>query len=326
MKGYKWMIVRAAVMTLIFAGSLTAEMTVEDAHIINKNKFKIRGAVMYIQSQKCYSDEVWKAFRDSSPYSSDYDKMISIPDGWHVKTVKIATGFEYGVAKDLNVGIFLPYVIKDVRKQVWSKSANATVWKDIDDKGLEDFWLIAKYRIYSQSKGFLGLNWKSGLLFAAALKPSISSDEKIKNGIGTGANEFKLLLLSKPCISRKAFLFAKIWYQYSGKVKEIENFPKSGWDLGDKLGYRFFLGYKMLNSRLVIVGGPIGWIKWDDRDKNGNKIEDSNAYSHNIVLKIVSHPFKTRRFVVKGGVKIPYTDKIPFAPGFVPFFYTAYLL
>jgi len=316
--------VAGIILMLLAAEILFAEMTVEDPRVIGKGRFKIRSTIMYIQAQKCYSDEVWKAFHDSSPYSVDYDKMVDLPDGWHMKTTRIATGFEYGITDRFNVGVFLPYVIKDFAKQVWSKSADTTVWKKVEDNGFEDIWLIAKYLIYSKSPGLLGFNWKDGLLLAFAFKPSVSPDEKIKEGIGTGTNDFKILLLSLPRFSKKVFLYGKVWYQHTGRVKDIDGFAKSGWDLGDRFGYRFFLGYKIFNRKFTIVGGPLGWIAWNNKDKDGNEIEDSNTYSHGVVLKLILSPF-SRSFLLKSGVKVPLSNKIPFAPAFTPFLYVSYL-
>ncbi len=133
----------AVVMVLggIFAfisGNAFAEKTVGCPHDVGKGKFKIRGSVVYVQAQKCYSDEVWKALRGKSPYSLEYDKMVDLPDGWHLKKTKLAVGLEYGIIDRLSVGTFISYVIKDLKRQVWSKEKTNTVWKAVKDQGVNE--------------------------------------------------------------------------------------------------------------------------------------------------------------------------------------------
>ncbi|MEW6609062.1 MAG: hypothetical protein AB1414_16720 [bacterium] len=283
----KYPLITGLTVILMFSviGNAFAEETVGCPHDVGKGKFKIRSTVAYVRAQKCYSDEVWKALRGSSPYPIDYDKMVDLPDGWHQKETRISMGLEYGIIERLSAGVFLPYVMKDVKRQVWSKEKKKTVWKEVKDNGLEDFWLSAKYLVYSKSPGWLGFDWKEGFFLALAYKPSIGSDEKIKNGIASGTHDFKLVALSHPYFSENLFLCSDMWYLYRGKVKEIDKFDKSSWELGDKFGYRVVVGYEFLNHKFVVVGGPQGWIAQGNKDKEGNKLEDSNTYSHGIMVK-----------------------------------------
>ncbi len=307
------------VLALSVVGGVFAEETVGCPHDVGKGKLKIRGRTAYIQATKCYSDEVWKALHADSPYSLDYDRMVNLPDDWHLKKTKVAIGLEYGIIDRLSVGVFIPYVMKDLKRQVWSKQASKTVWKDVDDNGLEDLWFSVKYLLYSRSPGLLGFDWEDGLFLALSYKPSISSDEKIKNGIGSGTNDFKVVLLSHPHFTENFFLCSDVWYQYIGKVKEIEGFSKSGWDLGDKFGYRFFAGCELFDHRFVVVAGPQGWIAGSNKDKDGAKLEDSDTYSHGIVIKFRWQPFGDEEAgSIDLGLRIPYANKATFAPAFMP--------
>jgi len=306
---------------LIFSivGNAFAEETVGCPHDVGKGKFKIRSKVAYIQAQKCYSDEVWKALLDNSPYPIDYDKMVDLPDGWHNKKTKIAIGLEYGIIDRLSGGVFIPYVAIDMKRQVWSKQANKTVWKEVKDNGLEDLWVSAKYLLYSKSPGLLGFDWKDGVLIALAYKPSISSDEKIKNGIASGTQDFKLVVLSHPHFTENFFLCSDVWCQYRGKAKEIDGFQKSGWDLGDKFGYRIFFGYEFPNHKFCVVGGPQGWIVGSNKDKDGKELEDSDTYSHGIMAKFRWQPFGDEDAgSIDFGVMVPYANKTSFATNFMP--------
>lgn len=298
---------------LVF-GNAFAEETVGCPHAVGKGKFKIRGKVAYIQAQKCYSDKVWKGLRGQSPYLIDYDEMVDLPDGWHQKMTKIALGLEYGITDRLSAGVFFPYVIKDVKRQVWSKKGSKTVWKEIDDSGLDDLWLSAKYVIFTKPPV-----WEDGVFLAVGYKPSINSDGKIKNGIGSGTHDLKLVVLSHPHFTESFFLCSDVWYQYRGEVKDIEGFSKSSWDLGDRFAYRAFLGYEFLNHKLVVIAGLQGWIAGSNEDKDGNKVEDSNAYSHGMAAKFRWQPFgEEDAGSIDLGIRIPYADKAPFAPAFMP--------
>lgn len=300
-------------------GIVSAEETVGCPHTIGKGKFKIRGKTAHIYADKVYSDEVWKAFHSGSPYSSDYDKMVDLPEGWHQKLTVISVGMEYGLTDRLSVGIYIPYVMKDLKRQVWSSTQNKTVWKEIKEKGLNDLWISGKYLVYSASPGLLGFDWKDGLLLAVAYKPPITSDEEVKNGIGSGTHDFKFVVLSHPHFTEKFFLCSDMYFQYRGKVKTIEGFSKSEWDLGDKFGYRYFLGFELSNN-FVILGGPQGWIAMCNKDKDGNKLEDSNTYSHGVVFKLRWQPLgEEDAGSIDVGVRIPYECKVSFAPDFAPF-------
>jgi hypothetical protein len=304
---------------LIFLGfeNALAEETVGCPHDVGKGNFKLRGKVAYTNAQKCYSDEVYKALHGDSPYSIDYDKMVDLPDGWHQRIIKLSLGLEYGIIDRLSVGVFFPYTVKDTKKQAWSTTANKTVWKEIKDNGLEDIWFSTKYLIFSKPP-----LWENGLFLAIGYKPSIASDEKIKNGVGSGTDDFKIVVLSHPHFTERFFLCSDIWYQYRGKVKDIEGFSKSGWDLGDKFAYRAFLGYEFPNHKFVVVGGPQGWIANSNKDKDGQRIEDSNTYSHGIMIKFRWQPFgEEDAGSLDLGIRISYADKTTFAPSFVPGIY-----
>lgn len=312
----KWFLTNVVVGSLLFFNSvyIYAEETVGCAHTVGKGKIKIRGKTGYIEAQKCYSDEVWKAFHSKSPYPKDYDEMVELPQGWHQEVVKVSMGFEYGITNDLSVGFYFPYIMKDMKRQVWSQTGN-TIWKHSKESGLEDIWISTKYRILSKAP-----LWEDGLFLAIGYKPSITSDEKIKNGIGTGAQSFKFVALSHPYFTEKFFLCGDIWYEYRGKIKEIEGFSKSGRELGDRFGYRVLLGYEFLNHKFVVIAGAQGWIALNDKDKEGNKINDSNSYSHGMVLKLRWQPFGDEDLgSLDLVVRIPYMNKTPFAPTFVPF-------
>ena len=316
MKKYALATALTAILIFSVVGNVFAEETVGCPHDVGKGKFKVRSKVAYVQVQKCYSDEVWKALHGSSPYPTDYDKMVDLPDGWHQKKTRIVMGLEYGIIDRLSVGVFIPYVMKDMKRQVWSKKEKKTVWKGVKDNGLEDFWLSAKYLVYSKSPGLLGFDWEDGLFFAIGYKPSINSDEKIKNGIGSGTQDFKIVALAHPHFTESFFLCSDTWYQYRSKVKDIDGFSKSGWDLGDKFAYRAFLGYEF--DKFAILGGPQGWISVNDKDSTGNEIEDSDKYSHAMIAKLRWMPIgEEDEGSIDLGIRVPYANKTSFAPNFM---------
>ncbi|MBA7690153.1 hypothetical protein ES703_98677 [subsurface metagenome] len=89
--------------------------------------------------------------------------------------------------------------------------------------------------------------------------------------------------------------------------------------MGDKFAYRAFFGYEFYNSRFVIVGGPQGWIAGSNKDRNGEDVEDSNTYSHGIVVKFRWQPFGNEDAgSIDLGVRVSYANKTSFAPNFVP--------
>ena len=321
MKYYTLVIVLSVIIIFSIIGNVFAEETVGCPHAVGKGKIKIRSKSAYIQAQDIYSDEVWKALHGNSPYLLDYDKMVDLPDGWHQTIIKTALGLEYGIIDRLSVGVFLPFTSKDTKRQTWSKHTQNAVWKEINDNGVEDIWLSAKYLVYSKSPGLFGFDWEDGLFLALGYKPSISSDRQVRNGIGSGTHDIKLVILSHPHLNERFFVCSDVWYQYRGKVKNIKDFSKSNWDLGNKLGYRVFGGYEFNNHRFVFVSGPQGWVSENNKDKDGRKLEDSNSYSHGIVVKFRWQPFGDEDAgSIDLGIMVPYTVKTLFAPDFVPTF------
>ncbi len=310
------LILVAAGVVVFLPHNALPESTIGCPHDVGKGKFKPRFNVRWIDADTTYSDEVWKALRGGSPYGIGYDEMVGLPDSWHQRLTKIAFGLEYGLIDRLSVGLFLPYVRKDMRRQVWSKGAGKTIWKEIEDDGLEDIWLAVKYQIYSKPPV-----WEDGGIFLAlGYKPSISSDEQIRNGIGDGAHDFKVAALAHPYFTDSLFMCGDIWYEYRGEAKDIEGFSKSDWDLGDRFGYRAFLGYEFLKHKFAVVGGPRGWIARSNRDADGQKVEDGDTYTHGVTIKLRWQPFGDEELgSIDIGVSIPYANKTPFAADFVPF-------
>jgi hypothetical protein len=310
-------VVALAMSVLTFSPMISlGEETVGCPHDVGKGKFKPRFKLRYLQAEETYSDEVWKALRGSSPYSREYDDMVDLPHGWHQRLTKVAFGLEYGIIDRLSAGVFLPYVTKDVRRQVWSKEAGKPAWKEIEDDGLEDIWFAVKYQMYSKPPV-----WEDGGIFVAVgYKPSISSDANIKNGVGTGTDDFKVAVLAHPYFTDQFFLCSDAWYHYRGEVKDIEGFAKSEWDLGDRFGYRAFLGYEFADHKFAVIGGPTGWIAGRNEDRDGQRLEDSDTYSHGFVVKFRWQPFGDEELgSIDIGVNVPYATKTPFTPEFVPF-------
>jgi len=216
----------------------------------------------------------------------------------------------------LSMGLATSYITKNLKRQIWSKKGGKTVWQNVDDTGIEGLWFSAKYLLYSNPNGLFGFDYKDGLFIAFGYKPSISSDKKIKNGIGSGSDDFKFVILSHPHFTENFFLCSDIWYHYRGEVKEIENFSKSGIDLGDRFGYRFIFGYEFPNHKIVLAGGPQGWISGKNK-KDGN-IEDSNTHSHGFLIKVRWQPFGDEDAgSIDCGIRLPIKEKLPFSSNYM---------
>ena len=313
MDRYFLKIIMIGVLFFSIINNTFADETIGCPHDVGKGNVKIRLIMApSLDASKCYSDEVWEALRENSPYPMDYDKMVNLPEGWHYRETKIALGIEYGIIDRLSLGIFSIYdIVKDIRRQVWSEEENKPVWEEIKDNGPEDIWISAKYLAFTKPP-----IWKEGLFLGIAYKPSITSDEKIKHEIASGTNDFKLAVSSHPHFTEYLFATGEIWYHHRGRVRDIDGFEKSGWNLGDKFGYWAFLGYEFLNHKFVVISGLHGWITEANKDSNGNQLEDSDTYSHGIVIKFRWQPFGEED---AGSImllaRIPYANKTTFMPG-----------
>jgi len=312
MNKYLLVTITIGILFLSIIGNAFADETIGCPHDVGKGNLKIRSIIAHLEAPKCYSDEVWKALHDDSPYPKDYNEMVNLPEGWHYKETKIALGLEYGIIDRLSMGAFsIYYVSKNVKRQVWSELENKPVWEEIKGSGPEDIWISMKYLAFTRAPV-----WKDGLFLGFGYKPPITSVEKIKNEIGSGSHDFKLTVSSHPHLTENLFQTSEIWYHHRGKVKDIDGFLKSGWDLGDRFGYWAFIGREFFDHKFVVISGLHGWIGLSDKDKNGTKVEDSDTYSHGIVLKFRWQPFGEED---AGSImllaRMAYANKTAFMPG-----------
>ncbi|MEW6680645.1 MAG: transporter [bacterium] len=295
---------------------------------LNKGEFWPKMTINYSQATRAY----WNENPEESP------EMVSLPDGWHAKVFKSSLRVGYGITDNVDIGVLVPYIDKDVKKEVWKWNKKEKKWikkpKEVKESGLADPWFAAKYKFrFGQKKGSIQ-SYAVGL----GIKPSMTSDELISKGIGNGAMAIRgVFLMHEPLPPFD--LCGDIWYQYNGKAKSFQvetpegkvDWPKSDWDLGDKIGYRMILEYELgYKGKLAVVFGPMGWIKFKDKDKDGETVKDSDRYEHSLMVKLVYLPEEKERFddIAKElaahhrkiflGFKIPVSVKNDFSPSFMP--------
>ncbi len=285
---------------------------------IGRGKLKPRVIFADIRAVRCYSDLVWEALRDSSPYSRDHNQMVELPEGWYHNETKLGLGLEFGAIDRVNLGVFTIYdVARETRHQVWSESENRAVWEETRGHGPEDVWFSVRGLVLRRPP-----NWQNGLLLNAAYKPPITTDDQVRQGIGSGTHDFKVAVSTHPHLTKNIFGTAELCYHNRGQVKDIDRFDESGRDLGDRLRYWAFVGSEFFGSRFAAIAGMQGDMTASDRDRQGDILEDSDRFTHNLVLKLRWQPFGSEdggSIMLLGQIPLAYKTDYKYGPAsFVP--------
>lgn len=303
------------VLGLLLCSSVRADDVTGCPLGLKKGEVWLVSRTTYLSANKVY----WNADQAEDP------QMTTIPDDWHSTVIKSSFRVGYGVTERLDVGMLFTYWDKDIKKQFWKNQQGQWVakWKETEGHSFGDFWFAAKYKVISDR------DWIEALAIGLGLKLDASDDCLVTQGIGTGTKDIRLSLLSHLDLG----IFHNcnyVFYEFRGKVREIEvkndqgqmvSWSKSSWNLGDKLNYKFNFEYN-LNERGTFQAhlAAIGWIEFEDKDSDGDNIDDSDRYEHSLFPKIVFLPegeeVEHRKIFL--GLKVPFSVKKDFSAVFQP--------
>ena len=207
-------------------------------------------------------------------------RMEPLPAGWESKKTAIPVRLGYGLADRLDVGISVPWESRKLRRQ------QGPGWIEKDDSGLGDIWVAAKYKFIYQPEP-VERHWA----FGVAYRFDSASDGKVKNGIGSGANAWRLGLLYHGQTSPGATdeLCGHLTYEFGDTVRDIAGFGKSGYRNADRISYKFF-AEKPLSDKWGLVFGPSGWLQTDETEKPSGEGVGYRAYVHNVAAKLEYFP------------------------------------
>lgn len=293
---------------------------------LNKGELWLRSLSGYMYATKA----LWNDTPSKEP------EMVNLPEGWHAWVVKSGLSISYGITQNLDIGMLINYFQKDIKREVWAKTPKGQKRKEkeIKGQGFGDLWLSAKYKfLFQLVRGSL-----RSYALGMGIRLDMSDNSLVAKGIGTGAKAIRGVALAHQPLPLGIDLCGDIWYEYQGKVREFEirnekgeivEWKKSGWDLGDKIGYRFNFEYPLTHSgKFQTHLMAIGWMKLKDRDKNGEEVNQSNRYEHSLMVKFVFMPEEENKNIQKllqahhrkvfMGVKVPLAVRNDFSSSFIP--------
>ena len=286
-----------------------------------------RSLTNYIYATKTFWNEI----------SSREPEMANLPGGWHAWVAKSGLRIGYGATDKLDVGMLFSYYQKDIKKEIWTKTPQGQGRKEKEKKGegFGDMWLSAKYKVtFGLVKGSL-----RSYALGIGIRLDAADNALVTKGIGNGAKAMRIAALAHQPLPLGIDLCSDVWWEYQGRVRKIEvrnekgemvEWKKSGWDLGDKVGYRFNFECPLThNGRFQTHLMVIGWIKSKDKDENGEEVKYSNRYEHSLVVKFVFMPrgeeeenvqklLQAHHRKVFIGIKVPLAVRNDFASTFTP--------
>ncbi|NQT35159.1 hypothetical protein HQ587_08215 [bacterium] len=299
------------VMSLLTIHPVQAEEVTGCPLGLKKGVIWLRSSTGYTSADKVY----WNANHAEDPEITD------ILDDWHARTKRIHFRVGYGLMDRLDIGVALEYLDKDIKKQVWKCNQQSTwtpVWKSNKAHGFGDVWFTAKYKLIADRDRIEAVSVGLGLKLDAA------DDPLVTKGIGTGTKDIRLCVLSH--LNHGLFhSCCHIFYESRGEVREIEvknsegqmvPWTKSDWNLGDKLNYKFNIEYGLNEAGTFHAHlAAVGWLKFEDKNANDDKVSDSDRYEHSLYPKIVFLPEgeNEEHRKVAFGLKIPLSVKKDFS-------------
>ena len=313
----KYTMAIALICILIFSANSFADSVIGCPLGVEKGKLWFMSRGFYMHSTKAY----WNEDPEDAP------EMVDMPDGWHADITKVGLRLGYGVTKRFSVGFVTSYWDKDISKESWKKNPEMQWVKkssDFHSHGFGDVWFTGLYKIVADHP-----TWEA-ISVGAGIKLDAADDALVTKGIGTGTKDFRIAFLTHEGITSRLHSCNDVWYEYRGKVRDIEvkndsgemvKWQKSGWDKGDAVGYRVNFEYLLNeegNFQIHLAG--IGQMSFADKDTSNSKVDNSEYYEHSVMLKFAYLPLgdeheHNKMFV---GARIPVASQKQFSSEITP--------
>ncbi len=244
---------------------------------VEKGKVWLFSRTSYFKATKAY----WNENPTESPV------MVNMPEGWHAKILKTSYRTEFGVTDRLSMGVLLTYWDKDISKEVWKQKPDSSYMKksvSYRAYGFGDIWTIGLFKLVKEHPIFEAISVGLGYKLDAA------DNSLVVHGVGTGSKDARFAFLTHDNINKRIHLCTSLWYEYRGKIRDIEvkndqgqyvEWEKSGRDIGDAFGYNINTEVHLdKDEHYQIVPTFVGWKKFADKDKDGNQVKNSEFYNY----------------------------------------------
>lgn len=249
-------------------------------------------------------------------YNRSDDEMVDLEEGEHNRVYNLGIRLGYGITDRWDIGVLVPY--KWVDRRIYNKKAKK--YSEVEDNGLGELWIASRYKFFYGEN--IGIFDEIYLNLGAGFKFPLSESEKIKHGIGNGANEFRIVLLYHDHIGRFGFC-NHLFYNWRGKADKISDWKFSDQDLTDRLNYKLNLEFDLLgNGIFEATVGAVGWFDIEDVElaegfKNKG-LDGMKAHNHAVMTGVEFKPhgdeYEHRKFALK--LRVPYSVKANYAPDY----------
>jgi hypothetical protein len=249
-------------------------------------------------------------------YTREADEMVNLEKGEHNWAYALGIRFGYGITDRWDVGILFPY--KWVDKKIYNKKAKK--WSEVENDGLGELWFGSRYKFFYGEN--IGVFDEIHLNLGAGFKVPLSDSDKIKHGIGNGANEFRIVILYHDHIGRFGFC-NHLFYNWRSIADKMAGWKFSDQDLTDRLNYKLNLEFDLFGSGMFeVTVGAVGWFDienvelaegFENQGMDGMKAHN-HAVMPGIELKPFGEKYEHRKFALK--LRIPYRVKVNYAPDY----------
>ncbi len=247
-------------------------------------------------------------------YNRGTDEMVDLEKDEHNRVYAFGVRLGYGITDRWDIGVLFPY--KWVDKKIYNKKEKK--WSEVEDNGLGEFWIGSRYKFFYGEN--IGIFDEIHLNLGVGFKVPVSNGEKIKHGIGNGANEFRVVILYHDHIGRFGFC-NHLFYNWRSKADKISGWKFSDQDLTDRLNYKLNLEFDLLGSGILEAAlGAVGWFDIEDIELaegfENKGLDRMKAHDHAVAFGVEFKPYgeeyEHRKFTLK--LRIPYSVKTNYAP------------
>lgn|GEM_PF-4617939 len=284
------------VISFLFSENAIAERVTGCPHGLKKGEFWPKVLYRHIEHKKYWSPAT--------------GKIEDLPSGWNSKRDKIDLRLGYGLTDKFDVGLLFTYEWIDRKYETHQlnckggKRPGSGKWCTKKDNGLTEIWISGKYKFID--KQTIGIFKNIDAAIGLGYKFDVTEKEGLKNELGNesrGANVLRIALLSTEELTDKVELCNHIFYDLIGERRDVSGWGKSDEEVGDIIGYKFFVEYSPFpDKKFTLVGGPIGWIQIKPNEFEekirvtapGNPQYKSHIerYRHALALKFVYSPLR----------------------------------
>ncbi len=256
---------------------------------------------------------------DDEYYNTDLKKMVEMPEDWYYITYTFSSYLKINLTKNIGIKISFPYYIKNSLKFYSTGSEYYN-----EGRGWGDVSISFYYRYFYFKKPVFSI-FKSGKAMVKYLM-DVGNDDLLLSSVTYGRNDVTLntgFLIVFPdkwskYLNRNLSLQIDFNYTIAGRTRSfVWDYSKTGFYNGDSYSLKNKFNY-IINSYLKVGLYYYYSYTFNDKDENGNILEDTYTFVHSIGLLINWRPFGNNKVNLQIGNEYPFSYKDSYIAYFNP--------